>query len=144
MFRHARTRGDRIRTHDRLALRLQSPAIVSHPTETRIERLTPPPREGVAVIEMSGELDLAVHDRFRSVVDDVLSEPQGLVVADVSAVEFMDSTMLRELLRCHRELEGAGSRLVVAGAQPPVQRLLELTGTDEVLALAASRADALD
>lgn len=116
---------------------------MSLPTEPRIERIAPPPREGVAVIELSGELDLAVHDRFRNLAEELVGEAPPLVVADVSEVEFMDSTMLREVLRCHRELDEAGSRLVVAGAQPPVRRLLELTGTDEVLALADSRADAL-
>ncbi len=113
------------------------------PSEPRIEIVSPPPREGVAVVELSGELDLAVHERFRTLAEELVAAAPTLVVADVTEVEFMDSTMLRELLRCHRELDEAGSRLVVAGAQPPVRRLLELTGTDEVLALADSRADAL-
>lgn len=116
---------------------------MSVPSEPRIEKVSPPPRDGVAVLELAGELDLAVHDRFRALAQELLAEAPALVVADVAEVEFMDSTMLRELLRCHRDLDEAGSRLVVAGAQAPVRRLLELTGTDEVLALADSRADAL-
>ena len=40
-------------------------------------------------------------------------------------------------------LKDAGSTLVVAGSQPPVRRLLELTGTDEMLSLADSREAAL-
>ena len=84
---------------------------------------------------------VAVKGQIRVVC--TLAATLTIVVADVTEVEFMDSTMLRELLRCHRELDEAGSRLVVAGAQSPVRRLLELTGTDEVLALADSRADAL-
>lgn len=95
------------------------------------------------MLELSGELDLAVHERFRVVVDEILGEGPQLVVADMAEVEFMDSTMLREVLRAHRSLEEAGSRLVVASAQPAVTRLLELTGTDEVLALADSRDAAL-
>ena len=51
--------------------------------------------------------------------------------------------MLRELLRAHSALADIGSTLVVAGSQPPVRRLLELTGTDEMLALADSREAAL-
>jgi anti-anti-sigma factor len=112
-------------------------------SEPRLERAEPPPREGVAVLELGGELDLAVHDRFRELVDEVVADRPQLVVADVSEVEFMDSTMLREVLRAHRTLDEGGSRLVVAGAQPAVRRLLELTGTHEVLTLADTRADAL-
>jgi anti-anti-sigma factor len=65
------------------------------------------------------------------------------VVADLDEVAFMDSTMLRELLRAHREVENAGGRFVVASAQPSVRRLLELTGTADVFAMADSRDAAL-
>ena len=116
---------------------------MSHVSEPRIERLEPAPRDGAAVLELEGELDLAVQDRFRAAVDEIVAERPELLVADVSAVEFMDSTMLRELLRAHKALEEAGGRFVVAGAQAAVTRLLELTGTDEVLALTDSRAAAL-
>lgn len=112
-------------------------------SEPRLDRVEPPPRDGVAVLELAGELDLAVHDRFRALVDEVLAEAPALVVADLEEVEFMDSTMLREVLRAHQALDDAGSRLVVAGAQPAVSRLLELTGTHQVLSLASNRADAL-
>ena len=112
-------------------------------TEPRLERVEPAPRDGVEVLELAGELDLAVHDRFRDLVDEVSAGKPALVVADVAEVEFMDSTMLREVLRAHRTLEEAGARFVLAGAQPAVTRLLELTGTDEVLSLAGSRDEAL-
>jgi anti-anti-sigma factor len=111
--------------------------------EPSIERVSPPPSDGVAVLVFTGELDLAMHDRFHALVDEVLAESPSLVVADLTDAEFMDSTMLRELLRAHSMLDEAGSRLVVAAPQPPVQRLLELTGTDELLTLAESREQAL-
>lgn len=116
---------------------------MTHLPDPRIERI-PSPQEGVEVIELEGELDLAAHERFQGVVDEVLAASPRLVVADVEAVDFMDSTMLREVLRAHRSLEENGARLVVAGAQPAVTRLLELTGTNGVLMLADSRAAALD
>jgi anti-anti-sigma factor len=111
--------------------------------EPSIERVSPPPADGVAVLAFAGELDLAMHDRFHALVDEVVAEAPSLVVADLTEAEFMDSTMLRELLRAHSALDEAGSRLVVAAPQPPVQRLLELTGTDELLTLADSREQAL-
>ena len=111
--------------------------------EPQIERVQPAPQDGAEVIALAGELDLAVHEDFRELVDEVLAATPQLVVVDVTGVEFMDSTMLRELLRAHRDLEEAGGRLVVAGAQPAVTRLLELTGTHEVLDLADSREAAL-
>lgn len=111
-------------------------------SEPRIERADDP-SAGVAVLDLAGELDLACSTRLRELVDAVTSEKPRLVVADVSEVGFMDSTVLREFLRAHREAEEAGAKLVVAGAQPSVRRLLELTGTDGLFLLAASRDAAL-
>ena len=116
---------------------------MSQAPEIRIDRIDPPPRHGTVLLELAGELDLAVSPRFHALVDEVVTEAPEMVVADVSGVGFMDSTMLRDLLRAHRALAEAGSRLVVAGAQAPVQRLLELTGTNEVFVLAGSREAAL-
>jgi anti-sigma B factor antagonist len=110
--------------------------------EPRFERL-PDAGRGVVVLALAGELDLAVSGRFRELVDSVTADEPSLVVADVGEVGFMDSTMLRELLRAHREVSEIGGRFVVAGPQPTVRRLLELTGTAEVFALADSRDDAL-
>jgi anti-sigma B factor antagonist len=112
-------------------------------TEPSIERVTPPPAEGVEVLELTGELDLAMHERFHELVDDIVGASPQLVVADLTGAGFMDSTILRELLRANTALEQAGARMVVAGPQPPVRRLLELTGTDDLLALADTREQAL-
>ncbi|MEA2125411.1 MAG: anti-sigma factor antagonist [Solirubrobacteraceae bacterium] len=114
------------------------------PTEPSIERVSPPPADGVVVLALGGELDLAMHEQFHGLVDEVIAEQPRLVVADLTAAEFMDSTMLRELLRAHASLEEAGSRLVVVDPQPPVRRLFELTGTDDLLSLVGSREQALD
>lgn len=122
---------------------LGSALAMSDLTEPTIDRVSPPPAGDVVVLAFEGELDLAVHARFAALVDEVVAETPRLVVADLTGSEFMDSTMLRELLRAHTSLREAGSTLVVAGARPPVRRLLELTGTDEMLALAESREDAL-
>jgi anti-anti-sigma factor len=104
---------------------------------------TPAQEDGVAVLVISGEADLATSGRFREHVERALDAKAKGLVADVAEVTFMDSTMLRELLRAHRELEAAGSRFVLAGVQPEVKRLLDLTGTIELFSLAPTRAAAV-
>jgi len=111
-------------------------------TPPRLER-TAGPGEGVVVLDLAGELDLAVSAQLRELVDGVAADAPRLVVADLDGVGFMDSTVLRELLRAHRAVEDGGGRFVVAGAQATVRRLLELTGTAELFALADSREAAL-
>ena len=78
------------------------------------------------------------------VVDEATGERPRLFVMDVTDVAFMDSSVLREFLRAQRSVADTGGRLVVAGAQPTVRRLLELTGTAELFALAESRQAALE
>ena len=58
-------------------------------------------------------------------------------------ISFIDSTVLREILRAHHGVDGAGGRLVIVAPQPGVSRLLQLTGTTEVFAVADSREEAL-
>ena len=112
------------------------------PPPFRIDRESAP--EGVALLILEGEIDLATTGRFREAIDGVLGEQVRVAVLDVTGVEFMDSTMLRELLRAHRDLQESGSRLIVAGPHPTVRRLLELTGTNEVFEITENRAQALE
>jgi anti-anti-sigma factor len=99
-------------------------------------------QDGVMLLVLAGEIDLATSGQFRAVVDEALAAGAALV-ADFEEVAFMDSTMLRELLRAHRELEAAGTRFIIAAAQPPVLRLLELTGTTGLFVTEPTREAAL-
>ena len=113
---------------------------MSPPPAFRMEREPAP--EGVIVLVLAGEIDLATSGQFRAVVDEAVAAGATLV-ADVEEVTFMDSTMLRELLRAHRDLGAAGKRFILAAPQPAVRRLLELTGTHGLFTLSATRDDAI-
>ena len=110
------------------------------PPAFRMEREPAP--DGVILLVLAGEIDLATSGQFRAVVDEAIAEGASLV-ADVEEVTFMDSTMLRELLRAHRDLGGAGRRFILAAPQPAVRRLLELTGTHGLFTVSQTRDDAL-
>jgi anti-sigma B factor antagonist len=95
---------------------------------------------GVVIVAPSGEVDLATSPMLRAVVDRVIDDGAGAVVLDLSGVGFMDSSALGVLVGFHRRL---GSRLVVAGPRPVVQRLFEITNFTTVLRLTDSVATAL-
>ena len=65
------------------------------------------------------------------------------VVLDLSGATFVDSSMLKELLRASAELARYETRLVLAGIPPAVRRLLDLTRTAELFTLADDRDAAL-
>ena len=83
----------------------------------------------VRVVVLSGELDLAAAPRLRALVDETAGRA---LVLDLSNATFIDSAVLKELLRARAELADRDVRLVLAGVSPPVRRLLDLTRTSEL------------
>lgn len=100
--------------------------------------------EGAALLVLEGEMDMAGIRAFRSGVDAALGDRDvRTVVLDMAEVTFMDSSMLRELLRLNQELRQRGAWPVLVALQGPVRRLLDLTRTAELFRLADSREAAL-
>jgi anti-sigma B factor antagonist len=104
-----------------------------------IEHVTAP--GGIGVVVLAGELDMAATSAVRTRVD-AAAGARGLVI-DLAAVTFIDSSILKELLRAGAELGRYDTRLVLAAVPPPVQRLLDLTRTTELFSIAPDREAAL-
>ena len=98
--------------------------------------------DGVALLELSGELDIAATSVVRSHVDGAAGR-RG-VVLDLSGATFVDSSMLKELLRASAELARYETQLVLAGIPPAVRRVLDLTRTADLFTLAEDRDAALE
>ena len=88
-------------------------------------------RSGVAdnVLVLEGELDIAAAPQLRKRFDDFAGDA---LVLDLERTTFIDSAVLRELLRARAELAERGMRLVLAAVPPPVRRLMDLTRTSEL------------
>jgi anti-sigma B factor antagonist len=86
------------------------------------------PREHVVVVELLGEHDLGTVPKLREALLSI-DEGERLVVVDISHTEFMDSTVLLELVRAERRAEAAGRRFrLQVGTERVVKRLLEVSG----------------
>jgi anti-anti-sigma factor len=101
-----------------------------------------PAPDGVTVVALSGELDMAATPFVRSRVDEAAGT--RALVLDLAAVTFVDSSMLKELLRAGGELERYETRLVLAGVSDPVKRLFDLTRTAGMFTLAPDRDTAVE
>lgn len=104
-----------------------------------IESLPGP--EGIEVVALAGELDIAATSEVRSRVEEAAA--RRALVLDLSGATFLDSSMLKELLRANAELDRSETQLVLAGIAPAVRRVLELTRTTELFTVADDRAAAL-
>jgi anti-anti-sigma factor len=100
--------------------------------------------EGVRLVEVFGELDLATAPQLCAHLDDARRARVRRCVLDLTGVAFCDSTGLRALLGASQELRVAGGRLAIAcvpgGA---VARLFEIVGAREALRVFDSAVEAL-
>jgi anti-anti-sigma factor len=115
---------------------------IKPPPAFAIEALPAPP--GTLLLRLIGELDLAASGGFREHVDQALAAGGRSVVLDMADALFIDSSMLKELLRADTAAQEAGGRLVLVGVRPAVERLFSLTRVRELLTLVATRAEALE
>src|SRR3954468_20805599 len=86
-----------------------------------------------ATVELRGELDMSGTDRLQLAIEQAEDPPTGLLVLDLSKLDFIDSTGLEVVLRAARRAHDAGRRLIVARPSSYVRRLLALTAIDQSL-----------
>ena len=92
-------------------------------------------RESESVrVEVSGELDLSsalvFEEQLRRVEEEC--EPK-LLVLDLRALRFMDSTGLRLILSAHARAINHGRKLAIVEGGEAIQRIFRLTGVHERL-----------
>ncbi|HET9739834.1 MAG TPA: STAS domain-containing protein [Solirubrobacteraceae bacterium] len=89
-----------------------------------------PAASGIAVLALEGELDLSAAPKLRARIEEAAAG-RALVIG-LRRVTFVDSAILKELLRARAQLAERDIRLVLAEAPMPVRRLLDLTRTSEL------------
>jgi anti-anti-sigma factor len=92
---------------------------------------------GALGVRIVGELDMATAERL---TDAVAAWPKPLTqcVVDLSECNFVDSSGIRALLLCQRELDGGEGILQLTGVSPHVERVLRIAGVQGVLQIAAA------
>lgn len=90
--------------------------------------------DGFHVLELSGDIDVETARTLRAHIVDRFSEPAPRVVVDLSGVDFMDSSGLGALVSGWQLTRDDGT-FRIAGANPVVQRVLSITGMEEVFSL---------
>ncbi len=105
-------------------------------------RFSMEPHEAGIVVAVSGELDIVTSQQF----DDYLSGAsagQDLVVLDMSAVDFMDTSALAVIVSHWRRQIDAGGMFLLAGARYRYTKALWITGLADRLPMYGDVAEAL-
>jgi anti-anti-sigma factor len=83
--------------------------MLQNPAELGAYRIARP-RERTAVVELIGEHDLYTMQKLAPVLES-LAAGYDVLVIDLSQIEFMDSTVLKELVRAEHTVSGHNGRL---------------------------------
>lgn len=84
-------------------------------------------------VEAVGEIDVTTAPDLRGPLYDAIdTHPGQVVVVDLSAVEFMDSTGLGMLVGALKYSRTSGGDIALVGARPNVWKVFTITGLDKV------------
>jgi anti-sigma B factor antagonist len=89
--------------------------------------------DGVELVLVEGELDIATAPRLISVLNRAVGEALRSLVIDLSEVDFMDSTGLALLINAHRRLTRRRKGFAVVCPPGPLWRVFEVTDMVETL-----------
>ena len=85
---------------------------------------------GCHEIQIEGDLDLSVANRFQEALDRV-SPDHDRILIDLERCEFLDSTGIAVIVRTHTKMAEEGRRVTVHGASEQVLHILSITGLTE-------------
>ena len=90
---------------------------------------------GAIVLTVTGEIDMDSRSILAEALSKAAAAHPSVVIVDLAAVTFMDSTGLTTLLVARRDLAGQGGRIALVQVQPPLLRVLNMTGADRVITI---------
>lgn len=106
------------------------------PFESRVEE------DSTIVTVNEVRLDATLAEPFKTYLFDEIEKGVDALIIDLSHVKFMDSSGLGALVAALKKMAGAG-KIRLAGPQPAVTDLFELTSMEKLFPISATVSDAL-
>ena len=94
------------------------------------------PGVDTCVLEIRGDLDIAVSAVLSRELDELLDVGCRRVAVDLSGVAFMDSSALSSLVHAHERAKESGRLLELVRPSPACAKVLSITGLDRVFGVA--------
>lgn len=120
---------------------MRDPAVMPPAGQFRLDLKHGP--NGAVVFVVQGEADLHVAPELRDRLTRTIDEGARALVVDLSEVTFVDSMALGVLLGATKRMRAKGGHVRLVVARPEVRRIFEITLLDRVLAIDATREEAL-
>src|SRR3954469_3386463 len=95
------------------------------------------------IVAVRGEIDIFTAPEFKERITQAIDAGREVVIVDLGATTFIDSSSLGVLISAHRRLGPRGARLIIACDVPAVLNTFKITGLNAVLEVVADREAAL-
>ena len=98
-----------------------------------------------AVVTISGRLISSKDaEGLETMVKKLLDENHKMIVIDISAMEYSDSSGIGAMVSCLTHAKKNGGDLRLAGANPRMQRLFKLIGAEHIISMYPTVAEATE
>jgi anti-sigma B factor antagonist len=97
---------------------------------------------GATVLQLSGRLDGTTSAATDTKLADAVGRNPTLIL-DMSALDYISSAGLRVLLKAAKQAQTAKQKLLLAGLQPSVKQVFEISGFSTLFATFPNRDNAL-
>ncbi len=108
----------------------------------RVETKTP--REGVAIVALSGEVDVYTSPRVKQEIVDLLNQGTTRMIIDVTRVEYLDSTGLGVLIGGLKRAREHDGDLRLICDNPRILRIFGITGLTKIFDIHPTEEEGLD
>ena len=93
---------------------------------------------GVPVILVEGEIDVATAPQLRECLHSVIAQGNATIVLDLLGVSFLDSTALGVMVGALKRCRELGGELHVVVTETRIKKIFEITGLDRVFPISDS------
>ena len=100
-------------------------------------------QDGVFVLVLGGDIDVATAFTVRDALDRVLAAGHRLIVLDLSGVRFIDSTGLGVMVGRLKAVRDLGGDMHLVCTSPRITRVMAITSLDEVFTIHGSADEAV-
>ncbi|UJW28625.1 STAS domain-containing protein [Saccharothrix sp. AJ9571] len=99
---------------------------------------------GVVLLAAAGAVDALTDTQLATALDQAWAQSPDLVLLDLADVPFLGSSGLSLLVDAHHQAQSNNARLAICAPSRPVQRAIEVTALDRILAIHPSTTAALE
>jgi anti-sigma B factor antagonist len=100
--------------------------------------LTTGKRQGVHLLAVSGEVDLAAQTEFREALEKAVAGANSPLIIDLSGVRFIDASGFSALIATQKKMTARPDKLYVIVDNPFIRRLFSILGLDTFFDLRVS------